>query len=59
VSTTRRREEIRIAIRALIRTGHIARGKRTGAQMRLAEHFGVTRQRIGQLARQELGRCSQ
>jgi len=38
----------------LIRRGIAGTGRRWGLQSRLAEHFGVTRQRVSQIVRQEL-----
>ena len=49
-----RTEKLRIASRVLIRHGVAGRGGRWGLQTRLAEHFGVTRQRVSQIVRQEL-----
>jgi hypothetical protein len=49
-----RTEKIRIAARVLIRKGVAGNGGRWGLQSRLAEHFGVTRQRVSQIVRQEL-----
>ena len=49
-----RTEKIRIAARVLIRRGVAGNGGRWGLQSRLAEHFGVTRQRVSQIVRQEL-----
>ena len=49
---TVRSEKIRIAVRHLIATGHLpSRNGRsgTGVQSRLADHFGVTRQRVSQI----------
>lgn len=51
--------KIRLAVRYLLEHGHLVEGGRTGAQSRLAEHFGVSRERISQLVieeRQKLGR---
>lgn len=49
-----RTEKLRIAARVLIRHGVAGNGGRSGMQSRLAEHFGVTRQRVSQIVRQEL-----
>jgi predicted transcriptional regulator len=49
-----RTEKIRIAARVLIRKGVAGNGGRWGLQSRLAEHFGVTRQRVSQIVRQEI-----
>jgi hypothetical protein len=49
-----RTEKMRIAARVLIRRGVAGNGRRWGLQTRLAEHFGVTRQRVSQIVRQEL-----
>lgn len=49
-----RTEKLRIAARVLIRRGVAGNGRRWGLQSRLAEHFGVTRQRVSQIVRQEL-----
>ena len=49
-----RTEKLRIAARVLIRRGVAGNGGRWGLQSRLAEHFGVTRQRVSQIVRQEL-----
>ena len=49
-----RTEKLRIAARVLIRRGVAGRGGRWGLQSRLAEHFGVTRQRVSQIVRQEI-----
>jgi hypothetical protein len=49
-----RTEKLRIAARVLIRRGVAGTGRRWGLQSRLAEHFGVTRQRVSQIVRQEL-----
>ncbi len=49
-----RTEKMRIAARVLIRRGVAGNGRRWGLQSRLAEHFGVTRQRVSQIVRQEL-----
>lgn len=49
-----RTEKIRIAARVLIKRGVAGNGGRWGLQSRLAEHFGVTRQRVSQIVRQEL-----
>jgi predicted XRE-type DNA-binding protein len=49
-----RTEKLRIASRVLIRRGVAGTGRRWGLQSRLAEHFGVTRQRVSQIVRQEL-----
>jgi predicted transcriptional regulator len=49
-----RTEKMRIAARVLIRRGVAGNGGRWGLQSRLAEHFGVTRQRVSQIVRQEL-----
>ena len=49
-----RTEKLRIAVRVLIRRGVAGTGRRWGLQSRLAEHFGVTRQRVSQIVRQEL-----
>jgi predicted XRE-type DNA-binding protein len=49
-----RTEKIRIAARVLIRKGVAGNGGRWGLQSRLAEHFGVTRQRVSQIVRQEM-----
>jgi len=49
-----RTDKMRIAVRVLIRRGVAGNGGRWGLQSRLAEHFGVTRQRISQIVRQEL-----
>lgn len=49
-----RTEKLRIAARVLIRRGMAGNGRRWGLQSRLAEHFGVTRQRVSQIVRQEL-----
>ncbi|MHB8376470.1 MAG: hypothetical protein ACYDEB_05890 [Dehalococcoidia bacterium] len=38
----------------LIKRGVAGNGGRWGLQSRLAEHFGVTRQRVSQIVRQEL-----
>lgn len=49
-----RTEKLRIAARVLIKRGVAGNGARWGLQSRLAEHFGVTRQRVSQIVRQEL-----
>lgn len=49
-----RTEKLRIAARVLIKRGVAGNGGRWGLQSRLAEHFGVTRQRVSQIVRQEL-----
>jgi len=49
-----RTEKMRIAVRVLIKRGVAGNGRRWGLQSRLAEHFGVTRQRVSQIVRQEL-----
>jgi len=49
-----RTEKLRIAARVLIRRGVAGTNRRWGLQSRLAEHFGVTRQRVSQIVRQEL-----
>jgi predicted transcriptional regulator len=49
-----RTEKMRIAARVLIRRGVAGNGGRWGLQSRLAEHFGVTRQRVSQIVRQEV-----
>lgn len=49
-----RTEKLRIAARVLIKRGVAGNGGRAGLQSRLAEHFGVTRQRVSQIVRQEL-----
>ena len=49
-----RTEKLRIAARVLNRRGVAGRGGRWGLQSRLAEHFGVTRQRVSQIVRQEI-----
>lgn len=49
-----RTEKIRIAARVLIKKGVAGNGGRWGLQSRLAEHFGVTRQRVSQIVRQEI-----
>ncbi|HXH24270.1 MAG TPA: hypothetical protein VNI78_03410 [Vicinamibacterales bacterium] len=49
-----RTEKLRIAARVLIRRGVAGNGGRWGLQSRLAEHFGVTRQRVSQIVRQEI-----
>lgn len=49
-----RTEKMRIAVRVLIKRGVAGNGGRWGLQSRLAEHFGVTRQRVSQIVRQEL-----
>jgi predicted transcriptional regulator len=49
-----RTEKLRIAARVLIRRGVAGNGGRWGLQSRLAEHFGVTRQRVSQIVRQEM-----
>ena len=49
-----RTEKLRIAARVLIKRGVAGHGRRWGLQSRLAEHFGVTRQRVSQIVRQEL-----
>lgn len=49
-----RTEKLRIAARVLIKRGVAGTGRRWGFQSRLAEHFGVTRQRVSQIVRQEL-----
>ena len=49
-----RTEKLRIAARVLIKRGVAGTGRRWGLQSRLAEHFGVTRQRVSQIVRQEL-----
>jgi predicted XRE-type DNA-binding protein len=49
-----RTEKMRIAARVLIKRGVAGNGGRWGLQSRLAEHFGVTRQRVSQIVRQEL-----
>ena len=41
-----RTEKLRIAARVLIKRGVAGNGRRWGLQSRLAEHFGVTRQRV-------------
>ena len=46
--------KMRIAARVLIKRGVAGNGGRWGLQSRLAEHFGVTRQRVSQIVRQEL-----
>ena len=45
-----RTEKLRIAVRYLLERD----GLTQGSQSRLAEHFGVTRQRVSQIVRQEL-----
>jgi len=47
-------DRLRIAARVLIRRGVAGNGIRYGFQSRLAEHFGVTRQRVSQIVREEL-----
>ena len=49
-----RTEKMRIAARVLIKRGVAGNGGRWGLQSRLAEHFGVTRQRVSQIVRQEM-----
>lgn len=49
-----RTDKMRIAVRVLIKRGVAGNGGRWGLQSRLAEHFGVTRQRVSQIVRQEL-----
>jgi hypothetical protein len=49
-----RTDKLRIAARVLIKRGVAGNGRRWGLQTRLAEHFGVTRQRVSQIVRQEL-----
>jgi hypothetical protein len=49
-----RTEKLRIAARVLIKRGMAGNGGRWGLQSRLAEHFGVTRQRVSQIVRQEI-----
>lgn len=49
-----RTEKLRVAARVLIKRGVAGNGGRWGLQSRLAEHFGVTRQRVSQIVRQEL-----
>jgi predicted XRE-type DNA-binding protein len=49
-----RTEKLRIAARVLIKRGVAGNGGRWGLQSRLAEHFGVTRQRVSQIVRQEI-----
>lgn len=49
-----RTEKLRIAARVLLRYGAAGNGARNGCQARLAEHFGVTRQRVSQIVREEL-----
>ncbi len=49
-----RTEKLHIAARVLIKRGVAGTGRRWGLQSRLAEHFGVTRQRVSQIVRQEL-----
>ena len=49
-----RTEKLRIAARVLIKRGVAGNGGRWGLQSRLAEHFGVTRQRVSQIVRQEM-----
>jgi hypothetical protein len=49
-----RTEKMRIAARVLIKRGVAGNGGRWGLQSRLAEHFGVTRQRVSQIVRQEV-----
>jgi predicted XRE-type DNA-binding protein len=49
-----RTEKLRIAARVLIKKGMAGNGGRWGLQSRLAEHFGVTRQRVSQIVRQEM-----
>ena len=49
-----RTEKLRIAVRVLIKRGVAGNGGRWGLQSRLAEHFGVTRQRVSQIVRQEM-----
>jgi hypothetical protein len=44
-----RTEKLRIAARVLIKRGVAGNGRRWGLQSRLAEHFGVTRQRVSQI----------
>lgn len=49
---------MRKAVRALMRSGHIPLEpdySRQGAQVGLARHFGVSRQRIHQIVREERG----
>ena len=53
-----RTEKLRIAARVLIRRGVAGTNRRWGLQSRLAEHFGVTRQRVSQIVRQELKAAS-
>ena len=52
--TMTRTDKLRIAARVLIKRGVAGTGRRWGLQSRLAEHFGVTRQRVSQIVRQEL-----
>jgi hypothetical protein len=54
IDRQQRSERMRVAIRYLIDHEMIGPGRRTGAQEALARHFGVTRQRIGQIAKDEL-----
>lgn len=49
-----RTQKLRIAARVLIKRGVAGNGGRWGLQSRLAEHFGVTRQRVSQIVRQEI-----
>ncbi len=49
-----RTEKLRAAARVLIKRGLAGNGGRWGLQSRLAEHFGVTRQRVSQIVRQEI-----
>lgn len=49
-----RTDKLRIASRVLIKRGLAGNGGRWGLQSRLAEHFGVTRQRVSQIVRQEV-----
>jgi predicted transcriptional regulator len=49
-----RSDKLRIAARVLIKRGAAGNGSRNGFQSRLAEHFGVTRQRVSQIVHEEL-----
>lgn len=57
-SSEDRSSKIRIAVEHLIKSGHIAPGQRNGAQRLLADHFGVTRQRVAQIVREQRRRAA-
>jgi len=49
-----RTQKLRAAARVLIRRGAAGNGTSNGCQARLAEHFGVTRQRVSQIIHEEM-----